>query len=269
MPQTSDRNRSLILKQRPHGAPDAADFRAGRNGGAPAARRPGAAAHPVPVARPLYARPHERRAILRRRGRHRRRHGRRHRVARGGVAAPRFQAGRLGAGLQRLAGLRPVRRHRPDQAGADDAPAPRRARACSACRASPPTWACSTSASRSPAKRWWWPPPPARSARWSARSPSSKAAARSASPAAPTSAATSSMNWASTPASTTAAPDFAAQLAAACPEGIDVYFENVGGAVFDAVLPLLNTKARVPVCGLIAHYNATALPRRPGPPAGC
>lgn len=59
------------------------------------------------------------------------------------------------------------------------------------------------------------------------------------------------------------APDFAAQLAAACPDGIDVYFENVGGAVFDAVLPLLNTKARVPVCGLIANYNATALPSGP------
>jgi NADPH-dependent curcumin reductase CurA len=59
------------------------------------------------------------------------------------------------------------------------------------------------------------------------------------------------------------APDFAAQLAAACPDGIDVYFENVGGAVFDAVLPLLNTKARVPVCGLIADYNATALPAGP------
>ena len=59
------------------------------------------------------------------------------------------------------------------------------------------------------------------------------------------------------------AADFAQQLAAACPDGIDVYFENVGGAVFDAVLPLLNTKARIPVCGLIADYNATALP--PGP----
>ncbi|CAN5692954.1 NADP-dependent oxidoreductase [soil metagenome] len=57
--------------------------------------------------------------------------------------------------------------------------------------------------------------------------------------------------------------DFAAQLAAACPQGIDVYFENVGGAVFDAVLPLLNTGARVPVCGLIAHYNDTALPSGP------
>lgn len=57
--------------------------------------------------------------------------------------------------------------------------------------------------------------------------------------------------------------DFAARLAAACPRGIDVYFESVGGKVFDAVLPLLNVSARVPVCGLIAHYNDTALP--PGP----
>jgi hypothetical protein len=45
------------------------------------------------------------------------------------------------------------------------------------------------------------------------------------------------------------------ELAAACPKGIDVYFENVGGAVFDAVLPLLNARARVPLCGLIATYN--------------
>ena len=57
--------------------------------------------------------------------------------------------------------------------------------------------------------------------------------------------------------------DFKQRLAAACTNGIDVYFESVGGAVFDAVLPLLNAKARIPVCGLIAHYNDTALP--PGP----
>ncbi|KVP26952.1 hypothetical protein WJ85_33380 [Burkholderia ubonensis] len=57
--------------------------------------------------------------------------------------------------------------------------------------------------------------------------------------------------------------DFARKLADACPGGIDVYFENVGGAVFDAVLPLLNIGARVPVCGLIAHYNDTALPAGP------
>ena len=59
------------------------------------------------------------------------------------------------------------------------------------------------------------------------------------------------------------AADLKQQLAAACPDGIDVYFENVGGVVFNAVLPLLNPRARVPVCGLIAHYNDTALP--PGP----
>jgi NADPH-dependent curcumin reductase len=50
----------------------------------------------------------------------------------------------------------------------------------------------------------------------------------------------------------------AERLAVACPTGIDVYFENVGGAVFEAVLPLLNLNARVPVCGFIAHYNEHA-----------
>ncbi|MEO6922920.1 MAG: NADP-dependent oxidoreductase, partial [Bryocella sp.] len=44
-------------------------------------------------------------------------------------------------------------------------------------------------------------------------------------------------------------------LAQACPKGIDVYFENVGGAVFQAVLPLLNAFARIPLCGLISQYN--------------
>jgi len=59
------------------------------------------------------------------------------------------------------------------------------------------------------------------------------------------------------------AADFADKLKAAAPKGIDVYFENVGGAVFDAVLPLLNPGARVPVCGLISQYNATAAPDGP------
>jgi NADPH-dependent curcumin reductase CurA len=58
-------------------------------------------------------------------------------------------------------------------------------------------------------------------------------------------------------------PTLPADLAAACPEGIDVYFENVGGAVWEAVLPLLNPFARIPVCGLIAHSNATRLPEGP------
>ena len=52
-------------------------------------------------------------------------------------------------------------------------------------------------------------------------------------------------------------PNFAARLKEACPKGIDVYFENVGGAVFEAVFPLLNPFARIPVCGLIAQYNDT------------
>ncbi|WDS34922.1 NADP-dependent oxidoreductase [Pseudoxanthomonas sp.] len=52
------------------------------------------------------------------------------------------------------------------------------------------------------------------------------------------------------------APDFASALEAAVPGGIDIYFENVGGKVFDAVLPLLNDFARIPVCGTIASYNA-------------
>jgi len=53
-------------------------------------------------------------------------------------------------------------------------------------------------------------------------------------------------------------PTFAADLRAACPDGVDVYFENVGGAVFDAVLPLFNPQARMTICGLIAHYGDDA-----------
>lgn len=53
-------------------------------------------------------------------------------------------------------------------------------------------------------------------------------------------------------------PTFAANLRAACPEGVDVYFENVGGVLFDAVLPLFNRQARMTICGLIAHYGDPA-----------
>jgi NADPH-dependent curcumin reductase CurA len=52
-------------------------------------------------------------------------------------------------------------------------------------------------------------------------------------------------------------------LQKACPNGIDVYFDNVGGAVLEAALTLINMNARIPLCGLISQYNATALP--PGP----
>jgi NADPH-dependent curcumin reductase len=57
--------------------------------------------------------------------------------------------------------------------------------------------------------------------------------------------------------------DLKEELSAACPNGIDIYFENVGGAVWDAVLPLLNNFGRIPVCGLVANYNLTALPEGP------
>jgi NADPH-dependent curcumin reductase len=59
------------------------------------------------------------------------------------------------------------------------------------------------------------------------------------------------------------AGDLAGALKAACPKGVDIYYENVGGALFEAVLPLLNNFARVPVCGNVAEYNAVE--RRIGP----
>lgn len=59
------------------------------------------------------------------------------------------------------------------------------------------------------------------------------------------------------------ADNFADQLAKATLDGIDVYFENVGGKVLDAVIPLLNPNARVPVCGLVSQYNVTKLPDGP------
>jgi hypothetical protein len=49
--------------------------------------------------------------------------------------------------------------------------------------------------------------------------------------------------------------DFAAQLAKACPDGVDIYFENVGGEVYEAVLPLLNRDSRITLCGLISQYG--------------
>ena len=57
--------------------------------------------------------------------------------------------------------------------------------------------------------------------------------------------------------------DLRRALRAACPGGIDVYFENVGGVVLDAVMGLINRGARIPLCGLISQYNASPLP--PGP----
>ncbi len=59
------------------------------------------------------------------------------------------------------------------------------------------------------------------------------------------------------------ADSFAEDLKRETPDGIDIYFENVGGKVLDVVIPQLNTNARVPVCGLISQYNATSLPEGP------
>ena len=58
-------------------------------------------------------------------------------------------------------------------------------------------------------------------------------------------------------------PTFAEDLKAAVPDGIDVYYENVGGPVTAQVMRHLNTHARIPVCGLIAMYNLTSLPEGP------
>ncbi|RBO96625.1 NADP-dependent oxidoreductase [Nocardia puris] len=55
-------------------------------------------------------------------------------------------------------------------------------------------------------------------------------------------------------------PTFTEDLAAATPDGVDVYFENVGGAVTETVLERLNIFARIPVCGLVSGYNATEAP---------
>jgi NADPH-dependent curcumin reductase CurA len=58
-------------------------------------------------------------------------------------------------------------------------------------------------------------------------------------------------------------PTFREELAEATPDGVDVYFENVGGHVADAVARRLNKFARIPVCGLVADYNATSAPEGP------
>jgi NADPH-dependent curcumin reductase CurA len=57
--------------------------------------------------------------------------------------------------------------------------------------------------------------------------------------------------------------DLVPALKAACPDGVDIDFENVGGAVFAAILRVINKGARIPLCGMISEYNATA--NTPGP----
>jgi NADPH-dependent curcumin reductase len=57
--------------------------------------------------------------------------------------------------------------------------------------------------------------------------------------------------------------DLVPALKAACPNGVDIYFENVGGAVFAAILRVINKGARIPLCGVISEYNATGDPAGP------
>ena len=50
-------------------------------------------------------------------------------------------------------------------------------------------------------------------------------------------------------------PSYRDDLRAACPDGIDIYFENVGGEVFEGVLPLLNPRSRISLCGMVSQYG--------------
>ncbi|MEO6844434.1 MAG: NADP-dependent oxidoreductase [Ginsengibacter sp.] len=59
--------------------------------------------------------------------------------------------------------------------------------------------------------------------------------------------------------------DLGKVLSIACPNGVDVFFDNVGGKLFDAVFELINKKARIVICGQIAVYNEAAPPERPRP----
>jgi NADPH-dependent curcumin reductase CurA len=52
-------------------------------------------------------------------------------------------------------------------------------------------------------------------------------------------------------------------LELACPDGVDIYFDNVGGEISDAVLSLINNNARIPLCGQISLYNKETIPMGP------
>ena len=62
-----------------------------------------------------------------------------------------------------------------------------------------------------------------------------------------------------------AATDLRVALAEACPDGIDVYFDNVGGATLDTILSLINLHARIAICGMISEYNLSAPELAPRP----
>jgi NADPH-dependent curcumin reductase CurA len=60
-----------------------------------------------------------------------------------------------------------------------------------------------------------------------------------------------------------AAPDLKKALEEACPNGVDIYFDNVGGGISDAVLSSINNNARIPLCGQISLYSENQMPMGP------
>lgn len=58
-------------------------------------------------------------------------------------------------------------------------------------------------------------------------------------------------------------PDMKKAISAACPKGVDIYFDNVGGEISDAVISNINFHARIPLCGQISLYNSTETPMGP------
>jgi hypothetical protein len=64
------------------------------------------------------------------------------------------------------------------------------------------------------------------------------------------------------------AADLPAQLRAACPKGVDIYFENVGGVTLDAVISQMNVNGRIPICGMISWYNLGGLGAGAAPEGG-
>ena len=136
--------------------------------------------------------------------------------------------------------------------------------ASSGCLGSLPTSACSSWANRSLAKRWWYPPPPAPSARWSVSWRRCAIAAWSGLAGSAEKCAYIVDELGFDVAINYRAEEVGTALAAACPDGIDIYFDNVGGVILDTVLQHLNFKARVPMCGAVSEYNGE-LQARPGP----
>ena len=181
----------------------AAKFPPGRRGGSDAGAGAGRGAPPLSVARPLYARPDERREILRRAAAARRDDGRRHGRRSRRLREPALQAGRFRRRHGRLAALRAERRARPQQGRREGDSAAGLSRPARHARRHGVVGPQQDHRAQGGRDGRWSPRRPARSARWSASSPSSPARGRSASPAARRNASMRPTSSATTPASTT------------------------------------------------------------------